>query len=189
MFVKKRPSPETAEVLGTRVLFLTQDYYQPDTFIMYGDPVKEFDTDMNFVTIASAEAKDVKIEDYEFKETTHVFIDFTMHRLIEFDLQPMKLSEAVFNISKIYMEIFKAFGAQAEVCCDGHEYLYLKKLKVHPDNVISLVIDQKIPKSSGRGAFGKLIGRLNIFGKKSKSADGKTKQAVSKLKMKNIKFR
>lgn len=140
----RRPDRESCRVLGKDVLFITQNYHHPESVIQYGETVKEFETDMNFVTIASAsDAKDVLIEDYEFTEKTHVFIDYMMHRLIQFDLPPMSLKEMILNISKIYTEIFKKYSKEANVCCTGYEFLYLKNLKIHPDNVISLKIDHK----------------------------------------------
>lgn len=160
MFVKKRISPETIEVLGTKVLLITQDYSKPETFIQYGEPLKEFKTNINFMTTASSESKYIKLEDYEFTETTHIFIDFIMHRLIEFDLPAMKLNELVFNISKIYTEIFYRFNQEAEICCDGYDFLYLEKVKVHPYNVISLKIYQKIIDKKTKISFKSFFGKL-----------------------------
>lgn len=160
MFFKYRPSPEVIEVLGVNVKLITQDYSKPESFVQYGDPIKEFDTNMNFVTIASAQVKDVKIEDYEFTEPMHIFIDYMMHRLIVFDLPPMKLNELIFNISKIYNEISTKLKVEAAICCEGYEFLYLKKIKIHPDNVISLIIEQKIiqkPNKSLKNFINKLF--------------------------------
>lgn len=141
---QSRPRNQFVKVLDRNVLFITQDYSNKESVLKFDDPVKIFETDMNFVTIASAYAKDVFIEDYQFTETTHVFIDYPMTRLITFDLEPMSLQELIWNISKIYTEIFKKFHKEAKVCCTGYEFLYLKKLRVHNDNIISLVIDEKI---------------------------------------------
>lgn len=139
-----RPKSQTSVVLDHDVTFITQDYSKTENVIKFEEPIKEFETYMNFVTIASAYPKDVLIEDYQFTETTHVFIDYPMTRLITFDLEPMSLKEMIWNISSIYTQIFKKFNKEAKVCCSGYEFLYLKKLRVHADNIISLVIDEKI---------------------------------------------
>lgn len=141
---QSRSKSQMVKIFDRDVLFITQDYSKPESVLKFDEPIKTFETYMNFVTIASAYAKDVFIEEYQFTEKTRVFIDYPMTRLIAFDLEPMSLQEMIWNISKIYTEIFKKFIKEARVCCNGYEFLYLKKLRVHNDNIISLVIDEKI---------------------------------------------
>lgn len=124
----------------TEVLFLAEKTEYPDI-------EKEFEMNLNFVTIASAQPNDVFLEkdyaDYQFKDTSHIYIDYLMHRFIQFDLQAMSLKELIWNISSIYVEIFKSYKKEAKVCCSGYEFLYLKKIRVHKNNVVSLVIRHK----------------------------------------------
>lgn len=145
--IRERDRTKLVNIMGNDVMFITQDYSKPEEVIQFSEPIKQFEMDMNFVTIASAQPKDVLAEDYDFTETSHVFIDYPMTRLITFNLQPMSLKEMIWNISKIYTEIFKSFTKEAKVCCNGYEFLYLKKLRVHNDNVISIVIDEKVQKN------------------------------------------
>lgn len=141
---KRRPEKETEKVLGTEVIFAYQNYHKPETVIQFGESIKEFEMDIKFITAASYNTpEDIKTDDYEFTEPMHIFIDYMMHRLIQFTLPPMSLRNMIWNISKIYVEIFKKFPDQAVVCCSGYEYLHLHKLRVHNDNVISLIIRQK----------------------------------------------
>lgn len=130
-----KPSPEKITVLDTEVLFLSD---KPE----YPEVEKEFESNLNFVTIASAYSKDILIEDYQFTGST-VIIDYLMHRLIKFDLPSMSLKELIWNISKIYVEIFKSYKKEAKVCCSGYEFLYLKKIRVHKNNTITLEIRHK----------------------------------------------
>lgn len=135
---------DMVKILGTDVWFITQNYSKPETLVQFGDTIKEFNMDFNFVTIASAQPKDVLMEEeYQFTEPVHVFIDYMITRLIQFTLPPMSIKELIWNISRIYTEIFKSFSKEAKVCCQGYEFLYLKKVKIHNDNVVSLSIDQK----------------------------------------------
>lgn len=133
-------SSKSAKIFDTDVFFYPSD----EPKIVHGEIQKEFETDLNFVTIASAFPQDVLIEDYQFKEASHIHINFLMHNPIQFDLPAMSLKELIWNISKIYMEIFKSYKKEARVCCSGHEFLYLKKINIHPGNIISLTISQKI---------------------------------------------
>lgn len=106
--------------------------------VEFKNQIKMIETDMHFITIASATAKDVLVEDYEFTEPVHVINDHMMHRLIKFTLPPGTLQEIIYKISRIYVEVLKNYSKEAEVCCKGWEYLYLKKLFIFEGNLISM---------------------------------------------------
>ena len=128
-------------ILNTEVLFTKEK-------INLEKAEREFETDLNFVTIASAQPNDIFLSkeyaDYQFKETSHIHINFLMHDPIQFELPAMSLKELIWNISKIYVEVFQKFRKEARVCCSGHEFLYLNKINIHSNNIVSLTVSQKI---------------------------------------------
>lgn len=107
------------------------------------NPVKTIKTDINFVTISSAYAKDVKIEDYIFDKPVTVITDYLKGKTIHFTLSSVSnLKEVIWNASKIYVEMFKKYATPEGRPLKGYEFLYLRKVKIYKDNLIELKIEK-----------------------------------------------
>lgn len=134
----KRPN-EFFYVLNTKVLLVNQG-------IVYPHIEKVIDTNLSIVTIASAYAKDVLIEDHEFENELNIFLDNDdeIHRTMFFKLKVSSLKELIFETCKIYIESFKT-QPEPLIVKQGFEYLYIEKVEIRKNDMITFKVTHKNP--------------------------------------------
>lgn len=133
--IKKREN-ERVDILNTTVAFLNEDDHS--------FPVnKIIETNLHLLTIAAGEAKDIKIEDVIFSEDMQVYICYPMHRTIFFELKADNMQNFIYKISKIYADVFKSYRAEASVCCRGYEFLYITKIRIHENRILSIGVEYR----------------------------------------------
>lgn len=125
--------PTVFQILGVKVMFVS-------TEVGFTVSEKLINTDLSVVTIASATAKDVNVEDVEITDIKSIFIVNENHETIMFQLYVSNLKELIFEASKIYVEILK--GSHSKIL-KGFEFTYFSEVNFYKDNMISLVAIKK----------------------------------------------
>lgn len=122
-------------VLGMEVIFFTEEYD-------FKNPVKAISTDLNFVTISSASAKDVKVEDHAFDKPVTVVSEYIKDKGLKMELPAGTFQEIIWNASIILVEIFKTYATDSGRPLKGFEFLYLKKIKIYKGNILEFRIEK-----------------------------------------------